>query len=309
MTAESAELGQGRAGLTARRGLGRSLLLGAGLLLAAGAAAYTLALWEHWHTHALIERALAGRAVVSVGRAGAAPNRGRLRVWIETDAACGLGRYADVGDCFILASLLASSTVEVVGIAAVFGRVDVGQAYGAINDLLWRLERKGTSAPPVYQGAASASGLGRGTEASRALARELEHGPLTVLALGPLTNVATALLAEPALAPRAEIVTLAELGTGGAAGRRVRFVDEGLGAGPGAFEAALAVQVPLTLLASRPAAAAHDYLSRSEPFACQSLEARVRFAPGAGLFPRHELVVRKRSHPAAPVRYCQARDW
>jgi inosine-uridine nucleoside N-ribohydrolase len=54
----------------------------------------------------------------------------------------------------------------------------------------------------VFKGAAKADDLGTETEASRGLAAALRAGPLTILALGPATNVATVLAKHPELAPR-----------------------------------------------------------------------------------------------------------
>jgi inosine-uridine nucleoside N-ribohydrolase len=54
----------------------------------------------------------------------------------------------------------------------------------------------------VFEGAAKARDLGTETAASRALAAALRAGPLTILALGPATNVATVLSKHPDLAPR-----------------------------------------------------------------------------------------------------------
>jgi inosine-uridine nucleoside N-ribohydrolase len=54
----------------------------------------------------------------------------------------------------------------------------------------------------VFAGAAGAVELGTESEASRALAAALRSAPLTVLALGPATNVATVLKRHPELASR-----------------------------------------------------------------------------------------------------------
>jgi inosine-uridine nucleoside N-ribohydrolase len=84
------------------------------------------------------------------------------------------------------------------GIGTVFGNVELAAADSVTRELVARVRGGGRPTPPVHRGAARP---GRGvTAASAALARELERGPLTVLGLGPLTNVAAALTARPELA-------------------------------------------------------------------------------------------------------------
>jgi pyrimidine-specific ribonucleoside hydrolase len=53
---------------------------------------------------------------------------------------------------------------------------------------------------PVFRGATSGRELGEETDASRALAEALRREELTILALGPVTNVATVLKNHPELA-------------------------------------------------------------------------------------------------------------
>ena len=59
---------------------------------------------------------------------------------------------------------------------------------------------------PVHKGAAGAQELGKETDASRALAAALKKERLTVLVLGPATNVATVLRNHPELARQMEQV-------------------------------------------------------------------------------------------------------
>lgn len=54
----------------------------------------------------------------------------------------------------------------------------------------------------MYFGAATAADLGREMPASRALAATLRVRPLVLLALGPVTNVATVLLNHPEVGAR-----------------------------------------------------------------------------------------------------------
>jgi inosine-uridine nucleoside N-ribohydrolase len=102
------------------------------------------------------------------------------RVWIDTDAACGHSRRTDPDDCFAIALLLRSPEIDVVGISTVAGNASrevVDATMGAL------LSQHGFPVP-------------RTTELKVAL----ERGPLTILALGPLTNIATVLSERPDLA-------------------------------------------------------------------------------------------------------------
>lgn len=100
------------------------------------------------------------------------------RVWIDTDAACGHSGRTDPDDCFAIALMLRSPQVEVVGISTVAGN--------APRD--------------VVQATVGALVKGR-VPVDADLRAALERGPLTILALGPLTNIAAVLAERPDLRP------------------------------------------------------------------------------------------------------------
>ena len=116
------------------------------------------------------------------------------RIWIDTDAACGAGR-ADPDDCWAIALLAREREVEIVGISTVFGN--------APRDVTDRITRQliAAIAPtiPVHTGAAEARDTAA-SDAVTALRGALAEGPLTILTLGPLTNVAASLAGQPDLA-------------------------------------------------------------------------------------------------------------
>lgn len=160
----------------------RHLLALTGALLAALAAlAVTFALpVETWRTGRLSSVPL---ALVPGGPAVSLP----ARVWIDTDAACGAGRTTDPDDCLALLLLLRAPGLDIAGVSTVFGNAAVDVTHEVARELAARIGRphavhRGASAPGEWD-----------TPASRALAEALTEGPLTVVALGPLTNVATAL--------------------------------------------------------------------------------------------------------------------
>jgi inosine-uridine nucleoside N-ribohydrolase len=122
----------------------------------------------------------------------------RMPVWIDTDPALG-EPDRDVDDGFALVQALHSPELEIRGISVVFGNAPLDRGMPIAADLVRRF---GPPALAVFRGAASADGLGVETDASRALTAALRLEPLTILALGPATNVATVLQLHPELAGR-----------------------------------------------------------------------------------------------------------
>jgi purine nucleosidase len=110
------------------------------------------------------------------------------RLWVDTDAACGHGARTDPDDCLALALLAQARDFEVVGISTVAGNAPLEAVERTTRELAGRL----SPTLRVYGGA----------QAQRAITNALEEGPLTVVALGPLTNVAAALDARPDLRER-----------------------------------------------------------------------------------------------------------
>jgi inosine-uridine nucleoside N-ribohydrolase len=156
------------------------------------------------------------------------------RLWIDTDAACGYTERADPDDCFALA-LLARSRVEIAGISAVSGN--------APRD--------------VVQATLRALGYAPSTDLRAALAR----GRLTIVALGPLTNIAAVLAEHPELRSNvARVVAVmgrrpghifhpAEgAGRGMLLGHGPVFRDFNFALDPGAVRHVLSAGVPISLV-------------------------------------------------------------
>jgi len=176
-------------------------------------------------------------------------------VWIDTDPACGGGPTDDVDDCWALMLAFKSPEIAVRGVSTVFGNVDGGTAHHTgqafLNDLL------GAEAPPVHRGAGTRRTRGgdKGTAATAAMARALEQGPLTVIALGPLTNVAALFKHHPRQVNNIRAVIAVagmrpEDGLGFHPGntRILHFHDLNFRKDPEAFEVVLRSAVPVTLL-------------------------------------------------------------
>jgi inosine-uridine nucleoside N-ribohydrolase len=166
------------------------------------------------------------------------------RVWIDTDAACGHSPRTDPDDCFAIALLLRSAALDVVGISTV-----AGNAPQEVVDRTTRVLVKEVGSRVSVHNEASA------------LKAALTDGPLTVLALGPLTNIAAALRERPDLRGNvARLITVmgrrpghifhpAEGARGGMFfGHGPVFRDFNFALDPGAAAQVLAMNLPMSLV-------------------------------------------------------------
>ncbi len=176
------------------------------------------------------------------------PSARPIPVWIDTDPSVAPGGR-EVDDGLALIQAFHSEELDIRGVSVVFGNAPLEEAFPIGQGIV---QRFGPAGLEVYSGAASRDQLGQETAASRALAEAIRQGSLTVLALGPVTNVATVLKNHPELARQiSEIVAVA--------GRRPdqRFVtgeatsvphrDFNFELDPDAFQVILDSGVPLTL--------------------------------------------------------------
>jgi pyrimidine-specific ribonucleoside hydrolase len=168
-----------------------------------------------------------------------------LPVWIDADPSVGV-EHRDVDDGLALLQALRSEELTVRGVSTVFGNAPLAQVDPVARELLaaW--------APglPVHTGAAEPSLAP--TPASEALAEALDRERLTVLVLGPATNLAAVLHARPDLVPRVrEVIAVAgrrpgqrfTTGTTNPRGHRdLNFEQD-----PAAFQVLLDAGVPLVL--------------------------------------------------------------
>ena len=119
------------------------------------------------------------------------------RLWIDTDAGCGLDRRADPDDCLALMLLALAPEIEIAGISTVFGNANLEDTDRTARTLADKLRNDGAQIPGVMRGAAATGAAP--TQAQAGLRDALSDGPLTILALGPLTNIAAALEGRPDL--------------------------------------------------------------------------------------------------------------
>ena len=123
-------------------------------------------------------------------------------VWLDVDPAVMPGGH-EPDDGVAMVQAFHSPELRVAGVSVVFGNAPVERGYPIAREIAARYGPPGLG---VHRGSAEPS-VGS-TPASRALIAALEEGPLTVLALGPATNVAAALRERPDLAGRIEAVIL-----------------------------------------------------------------------------------------------------
>jgi inosine-uridine nucleoside N-ribohydrolase len=119
----------------------------------------------------------------------------KKRILVDTDPNLWVSRR-DIDDALALLFLMASPEVQIEGITVNFGNVSTPVGYAAARELL---ERAGRSIP-LHGGAESRRDLGKKNDAVEYLlyaAREAP-GDFTLLALAPLTNVASASLLDDA---------------------------------------------------------------------------------------------------------------
>ena len=123
---------------------------------------------------------------------------GTVSVWIDTDPSVAPGGR-EVDDGLALIQAFHSDELDIRGVSIVFGNAPLEEAFPIGQGIVQRFGPEGLE---VYSGAESRAQLGQETAASRALAEALRQEPLIVLALGPVTNVATVLGNHPELARR-----------------------------------------------------------------------------------------------------------
>jgi len=177
------------------------------------------------------------------------------KIWIDSDPTCSGIKTDDVDDCWALLLAIAASELDVIAISTVFGNGSGEQSYQAAREIVGSFAI--SDQMPVHRGANKPLGNQNGdvNQASVAMANALLVEPLTVVALGPLTNIADLISNRPSLIGNIKKIIAV-------AGKRPQ---EGLGFYPGrsrifhlhdlnfrkdvdAFEVILRSQVPIILV-------------------------------------------------------------
>ncbi len=136
----------------------------------------------------------------------------KKNIWIDTDLSVGMKRharegYCDVDDGFAVLQLMKSEKVNIKGMSAVFGNTLIENAYSLCQ---YMSKEFATYPIPVYKGAGQAIDLKNveTNEAVDALAQSLQQQKMTIMAIGPATNVGLLLLKYPELKAQIEEVVL-----------------------------------------------------------------------------------------------------
>lgn len=128
------------------------------------------------------------------------------KVIIDTDPAIGIP-FKDVDDGLAILLLLSSKETDVLGLTVNFGNTKRNYAYEKAKEILNVAGRDDT---PVFFGAETRKDIGKKTEASGFIIETLKKYPheVTVLAIAPLTNLATVIKTEPAALPLAKEIVI-----------------------------------------------------------------------------------------------------
>lgn len=129
---------------------------------------------------------------------------GMIDVWLDVDVAAGIPNR-DVDDALALIQAFHSPELRIRGVSAVYGNAPLEDGLPIANELAYRF---GPANLEVDRGAAVADDLGERTEAVDAMAASLREGKMTILALGPLTNVGSLLMLHPELHARIDRIVI-----------------------------------------------------------------------------------------------------
>lgn len=121
---------------------------------------------------------------------------GRKDVWFDVDTATGIG---EIDDGLMLIQGFHSPEINLRGVSTVYGNTIHRYAYPLTHNIVTAFGPEGMT---VHPGAASADELGQDNDAVRAMAAALREAPMTILAVGPVTNVGTLVELYPQLHDR-----------------------------------------------------------------------------------------------------------
>ncbi len=169
-------------------------------------------------------------------------------VWIDTDPAIG-SPFREVDDGFALVLAFHSPELRIAGISTTYGNASCEQTTRVARELAARFGGvAGVTTQCLFRGAAAAADLGRESPAFAALQAQLQRQRLTYLALGPLTNLATAIQRDPAIQSRIDRVIVVAGDAGGALDKfgRVPLHDANIFKDPAAARLVLNSQLSIT---------------------------------------------------------------
>lgn len=169
------------------------------------------------------------------------PADGRVAVWLDVSPAFD-DPPRDPGDAFAIVQAFGTERLRVRGVSTTFGNVPLVRGFPAARALLEKLE--GGALRP-WRGASSAEEREAPTEATELLAEALDEAPLTIIAAGPATTVASLLQRRPDLDARIDRLVL----VGGLPdGTSESAVDPHVAADPESMRILLAREMAITLV-------------------------------------------------------------
>jgi len=124
------------------------------------------------------------------------------RVWLDVDAANGIG---EIDDGLALIQAFRSPELEIAGVSSVFGNAPLARSHPIALNITRVFGPEGAT---VHRGAGSAEERGEPSDAIGGMARALRRGAMSILALGPVTNVATLIERHPELTDRIEWIVV-----------------------------------------------------------------------------------------------------
>lgn len=123
-------------------------------------------------------------------------------VWLDVDSAAGVPRR-DIDDAVAMIQAFHAPQLTVRGVSVVFGNTTLKRAVPIAEFVSAHFGPPGLK---VYPGAEAAGHFDTATPATEALAQALAKAPLTLLVLGPATNIASLLVQHPELAGQIQAV-------------------------------------------------------------------------------------------------------
>ncbi len=126
----------------------------------------------------------------------------RIDVWFDVDTATGSG---DVDDGLMLIQGFHSPELNVRGVSVVFGNAPLNEAVPIAKTIT---DEFGPKELVPVAGASDAAELGERNAAVTAIAAALKESPMTIAAVGPVTNIGTLVMLHPELHQRIERIVM-----------------------------------------------------------------------------------------------------
>ena len=129
----------------------------------------------------------------------------QTKVWFDTDIMTGLPERAprEVDDGVTLIMALKQPQIKIVGISTITN-IEYARK---VTDKILNWHNSGDKIA-VYDGSPNANDLGTENDAVKAMYAALKKEKLTILALGPVTNVATLMMNHPDIIPQIDSIVM-----------------------------------------------------------------------------------------------------